>query len=183
MLQTWLTYGVLALGCLASSAWADIVISVVDEHSQPMADAVVLLKSKDILQNAVPLQKAEMAQQEREFVPGVVVVTQGTAVQFPNRDDVRHHVYSFSPAKTFELKLYIGKPKAPIVFDQAGIVELGCNIHDSMIGWILVSDSPVYGRTNSEGKVTFSAPGDGPYTVEIWHRSFDYGEPFFESQS
>lgn len=172
--------GIAFAACWASIAWADIDLQILDQSGQPLPEAVVLLRSESLKQPAEPMAPVEMAQVDREFVPGVVVVTQGTPVEFPNRDDVRHHVYSFSPAKTFELKLYIGKPKAPVVFDQAGVVELGCNIHDTMIGWILVSDTPIYGRTDSEGQVTLKTDAEGPYTVAIWHRSFAYGEPFYQ---
>ena len=79
---------------------------------------------------------------EREFVPFVTVVQTGTVVTFPNRDPILHHVYSFSPAKQFEIKLYTGKSPTEIVFDKAGVVTLGCNIHDHMIAYVYVSDSP-----------------------------------------
>ena len=87
-----------------------------------------------------------MAQQGKQFLPDVLVVPVGTSVHFPNRDSVRHHVYSFSPAKKFELKLYTGTPANPVVFDRAGVVTLGCNIHDRMVGWIVVVDTPYYAQ-------------------------------------
>lgn len=158
--------------------WSDVVIKVTDANSRPLADAVVFLKSPDLIASSKPLSKAEIAQSDRTFIPGVQVVTVGSAVDFPNRDDVRHHVYSFSPAKTFELKLYTGKPEAPIVFDKVGIVELGCNIHDSMLGWVLVNDTPVYGRTDETGYVRFDGNPSDSYKVDVWHRSFPYGAPY-----
>ena len=87
-------------------------------------------------------QKAIMDQRKLMFVPDVLVVQTGTAVDFPNSDQVRHQVYSFSGAKTFELALYAGRAHAPVVFDRSGLVTLGCNIHDSMVGYIWVTDSP-----------------------------------------
>ncbi|SBS32211.1 hypothetical protein MAQ5080_02188 [Marinomonas aquimarina] len=163
---------------LPALAWADVAIQVTDANGKPLADAVVFLKSPSLLSRSQPLTEAEIAQQNRTFIPGVQVVTQGTAVDFPNRDDVRHHVYSFSPAKTFELKLYIGKPEAPIVFDQVGIVELGCNIHDSMLGWVLVNDTPLYGVTDDAGVVRFDYDQSDALSVDIWHRHFPYGAPY-----
>ena len=77
-----------------------------------------------------------------EFVPHVKPVVVGSPVYFPNKDDVRHHVYSFSPAKRFELPLYSGTPAAPVVFDRPGIVAIGCNIHDWMLGYIYVAETP-----------------------------------------
>lgn len=166
------------LGVLPALAWSDVTIQVMDANRQPLSDAVVFLKSPNLLSQSQPLDHAEIAQQDRTFIPGVQVITVGTAVEFPNRDDVRHHVYSFSPAKAFELKLYIGKPEAPIVFDKVGIVELGCNIHDSMLGWVLVNDTPLYGNTDDAGYVSFNVEASDSLSVDVWHRNFPYGAPY-----
>lgn len=160
---------------------SDIQITVLDNRGEPLKDAVVFLKSDALIATAKPLDGVEMAQQDREFVPGLRVVTRGSGVEFPNRDDVRHHVYSFSPAKTFELKLYIGKPKAPVVFDEEGVIELGCNIHDTMLGWVLVTSTPVYAKTDAEGNVVFKGHKADQYTLDVWHRSFPYGAPYEQS--
>ena len=102
-----------------------------------------------------------MAQQGKQFLPGVLVVPVGTSVHFPNRDSVRHHVYSFSPAKKFELKLYTGTPANPVVFERAGVVTLGCNIHDRMVGWIVVVDTPYYAQA-AEGAAQVQINGVPP---------------------
>lgn len=167
-----------ALFILPTSAWSDVQITITDLKGKPIRDAVVFLKSPTLIAQSKPLMKAEIAQKNREFVPSVRVVTVGTPVDFPNRDDVLHHVYSFSPAKSFELKLYADKPKAPIVFDKAGIVELGCNIHDSMLGWVVVNNTPVYGRTDEQGIAVFPGQNEERYQVDVWHRNFPYGAPF-----
>ena len=159
-------------------AWSDVSVKVTDTSGQPLNNAVVFLKSPDIVASSQPLTGAEIAQKDRQFIPGVQVVTVGTAIDFPNLDDVRHHVYSFSPAKIFELKLYAQKPEAPVIFEEAGIIELGCNIHDSMLGWVLVNDSSVFATTGSDGQVTFAGYQPGQYTIDVWHRSFPYGAPF-----
>ena len=98
------------------------------------------------------------------FTPRVSVVETGTSVGFPNSDDVLHHVYSFSPAKRFELPLYSGRPASTVVFDQPGVVVLGCNIHDWMIGWIVVLDTPHHARSDDEGLVRLQVP-DGDYQL------------------
>jgi plastocyanin len=165
-------------GMMPPAMAADIHIRVVNQVGAPLENAVVFLKSDALISQARSFHGVEMAQRDREFVPGLRIVTRGSSVEFPNQDDVRHHVYSFSPAKTFELKLYIGKPKAPVVFDQEGIVELGCNIHDTMIGWILVTDTPVYAKTDAQGEVVFSDQVKDDYEIAVWHRSFPYGEPY-----
>ncbi len=110
-----------------------------------------------------------MDQRNRQFIPHVLPVQRGTAVTFPNSDNMRHHVYSFSPAKRFELKLYSGLPPQPIVFGEAGEVVLGCNIHDQMIGYIYVVDSPFFAATEGRGTARIAALPPGAYRVEIWH--------------
>jgi hypothetical protein len=110
-----------------------------------------------------------MDQRDLSFVPDVLVVRTGTAVEFPNSDKVRHQVYSFSGAKSFKLALYAGRAHPPVTFDRPGLVTLGCNIHDGMIGHIVVTDSPWFGRSDASGRMTFSALPEGSYTVRIWH--------------
>jgi hypothetical protein len=106
-------------------------------------------------------------------VPEVLVVQTGTAVNFPNSDQVRHQVYSFSDAKKFQLALYAGRAHEPVVFDRAVLVTLGCNIHDSMVGYIVVTDSPWYGRTGADGTLRLQNLAPGEYTVRIWHPRLD----------
>lgn len=161
------------------TAWAGPVqVDVADAAGKPVADAVVFLDSTDARKLARPLAGVEMAQEKRQFVPGVLVVTVGTEVLFPNRDTVRHHVYSFSPAKKFELKLYIGTPSNPVVFDKTGVVTLGCNIHDQMVGWILVLDTPYYARSAAAtGRVLLDNVPPGTYTLRTWHTRLPVGAP------
>ncbi|HJR71506.1 MAG TPA: methylamine utilization protein [Gammaproteobacteria bacterium] len=111
---------------------------------------------------------ATMDQHDERFVPHVLVVQTGTSVLFPNNDDVSHHVYSFSPAKSFELGLYKGQVHPPIAFDEPGVVVLGCNIHDGMLGYILVVDTPYFALTNEEGIAVVEGVPDGAYDAEVW---------------
>lgn len=113
--------------------------------------------------------KAVMDQHGLQFVPGVLAVRTGTAVEFPNSDQVRHQVYSFSPAKKFQLSLYLGREHSPVVFDKPGLVVLGCNIHDSMIGYVYVTDSPWFGFTGGDGVLKWRDLAAGEYNVKIWH--------------
>jgi hypothetical protein len=92
----------------------------------------------------------------------------GTAVTFPNRDSVRHQVYSFSPAKRFELPLYTGVPQA-VTFDKPGVVILGCNIHDWMIGYVYVSESPYFAKTDAHGKAVLTDLPPRAYVLRVWH--------------
>jgi hypothetical protein len=97
------------------------------------------------------------------------VIPVGSSVSFPNSDQVSHQVYSFSPARRFQLPLYRGQPHAPVVFDQAGIVTLGCNIHDNMAAFIVVTNAPFFGRTDDKGSWTIPTLPDGLYRIKLWH--------------
>jgi hypothetical protein len=96
-------------------------------------------------------------------------VQTGTAVQFPNRDEIRHHVYSFSPPKVFELKLYAGTPAAPILFDKPGEVVLGCNIHDHMLAYVYVVDTPWFAKSGKQGEAKIDNVPAGEYDLHLWH--------------
>jgi len=111
---------------------------------------------------------SQMDQVDKEFVPFVQPVQLGASVRFPNKDNIRHHVYSFSPAKAFDLKLYSGTSAKPVVFDKPGPVALGCNIHDWMVGHIYVVESPWFAKTDKAGKAAIDLP-PGEYFVKIWH--------------
>jgi hypothetical protein len=97
-----------------------------------------------------------------------MVIPVGSTVTFPNSDSVSHQIYSFSPAKRFQLPLYHGRPYPPVHFDQAGVVTLGCNIHDEMVAYLLVTDAPSYGRTDANGAWSAEVPR-GRYQISIWH--------------
>lgn len=153
----------------AASA-ASLRVQVLDSAGKPLEGAVVSLVSDAARRAVRPLPEQEISQENKQFVPAVRVVTVGTLVRFPNRDSVRHHVYSFSPAKKFELKLYTGTPANPVVFERAGVVTLGCNIHDRMVGWIVVVDTPYYAQA-AEGaaQVQINGVPAGNYKLRVWH--------------
>lgn len=113
--------------------------------------------------------KATMVQQSQQFAPFVLPVQVGTVVDFPNRDPFRHHVYSFSPAKPFELKLYGGNQAETVTFDKPGIVALGCNIHDNMLAYIDVVPTPYFVKTGPDGDGEIKDIPPGAYTVALWH--------------
>ena len=146
----------------------DLEAIVKDERGKPVADAVVSLTSPAA---ATPPRAAPavMDQQNKEFVPLVLPVAMGTSVTFPNRDNIRHHVYSFSSSKRFELPLYIGTPAAPVVFDKPGAVVLGCNIHDWMVGYVYVLPTPYFAKTAEDGKASIGDVPPGAYEARVWH--------------
>lgn len=150
----------------ASSVQA-IEIKIQAQDGLPLEDAVVELVSAS--PQTERLTTLSVAQKDLTFVPFVTAVQKGSAIEFPNQDKTRHHVYSFSPAKVFELKLYAGKPEAPVRFEKSGIVALGCNIHDYMQAYVYVGDSPFLAVTNSQGVANLLDIPEGQYQVKLWH--------------
>lgn len=156
---------------LLASLGAEAVPWVVQLHSaagRPLADAVVAVQIDGKGAKTGPQTTAQMAQRAREFEPHVLVVQTGTAVSFPNFDTVRHHVYSFSATKTFDIKLYAGTPANPVLFDSAGVATLGCNIHDRMSAHIVVVDTPTFAKSDATGAATFDLPA-GNHVLLFWH--------------
>ncbi len=153
--------------CTASASAATLTARVVDQQGKPLPDAVITLKGP-AGKSAVVLN-ANMDQRDQEFVPRVLAVHSNTEVKFPNSDNIRHQVYSFSPAKRFELRLYSGTPSDPLLFDKPGVVVLGCNIHDWMVGYIYVTDEPWFAVSDANGVVKFEDMSAGHYSATLWH--------------
>lgn len=153
--------------CAAAASAATIVVDVRDPQGAPLADAVVYAAPEGREVGAAS-KSAVMDQKNKTFIPRVLPVQVGTSVKFPNSDDIQHQVYSFSPAKTFQLPLYKGTPANPIVFNAAGVVTLGCNIHDTMNGYIVVLDTPYFEKTEASGRVEVRLQ-PGKYSVRVWH--------------
>ena len=159
---------------------AELQLRVLDDADRPVADAVVYAVPRT--PSTRPPRPAVMDQVDRQFMPRVLVIQRGAAVQFPNRDNIRHQVYSFSPANRFTLKLYAGRPANPVVFPEAGVVVLGCNIHDSMVAWVLVVDTPYFARTDAAGAATLTGLEAGDYELRAWRASMT-SEPAGEALS
>ncbi len=165
--QTGLLLLILALPLPSAAA---LVASVTDTRGEPVADAVVYAvpRNGQAPARAASTERVVMDQRNREFAPYVLAVQTGTPVYFPNSDNIRHHVYSFSAAKPFELPLYRGTPAAPVVLDKPGAVALGCNIHDWMVGYIYVVDTPWFAKTGDNGNASLVLPA-GEYELRAWH--------------
>ena len=161
------------LACiLAAPARAgDLVVSLMTPGGKPVANAVVTVKPQGFTSRA-PIRfpwPYMMAQRDMQVEPFVLIVPVGADVAFPNRDPFRHHVYSFSPAKPFELKLY-GKDETRVVrFEKPGVIVLGCNIHDDMSAYIRVVDTPFAAKSNANGVAEIHDLPAGSATVTIWH--------------
>lgn len=142
--------------------------SVTGTDGAAVADAVVFVQA---LSPAPGKPRAMQAvdQVNKTFVPGLLPIVVGTSVRFPNHDQIHHHVYSFSPTKTFELPLYKGEDAPPVLFDKVGVVKIGCNIHDWMSGIILVLPSPHFAVTGADGRFALEDLPAGAYTLVAWH--------------
>lgn len=156
----------LALFAVARDARAaDLVLEIHDAAGRPVADAVVYAQTVKGAPAPGPSARATIDQVNKEFVPRVSIVQAGTQVFFPNSDNIRHSIYSFSPAKTFTTKLYSGREAAPVLFDKAGMVVLGCNIHDTMVAWVFIVDTPWFAKSGLDGVGTLRALPPGEYLV------------------
>jgi plastocyanin len=158
----------LLVGLLTAQAFGAVVtVNVTTRAGAAAEDAVVVFYPLDAAPPATR-DTAVIDQIDKRFVPHVSVVRTGTAITFPNSDRIRHQVYSFSPAKTFSLKLYAGSPNTPVIFDQPGLVVLGCNIHDNMLAFVGVVDSPYFAKTTGTGSASLNLP-PGRYRLRAWH--------------
>lgn len=154
---------------MTSTAFAgDVVVTVTDGNGKPVRDAVVIL---NVPGNAAAGRPAQyrVTQKDMEFQPFVLVIPVGSTVDFANLDPVRHHVYSFSVTKKFELKLFGKGENRAVRFDQPGVVAIGCNIHDSMQGFIHVVNTPLAARTGPDGKVSLRGAPAGVHSLRVWH--------------
>jgi plastocyanin len=162
-------FGPLMIGALfAHAAFAGMVTVNVTLTSGPAAEDTVIVFDPQGAAPPAGNETASIDQINKRFVPRVSVVRTGTAITFPNSDQIRHQVYSFSPAKLFTLKLYAGSPKVAVVFDKPGLVVLGCNIHDSMVAFVGVVDSPYFAKTSASGTAVLNLPA-GHYRLRVWH--------------
>jgi plastocyanin len=160
----------------ASSEAGQLSVNVLDRSGHPRSGLVVAVHTADEGARTAPVASAIMDQVEQRFVPFVLPVRTGTAVTFPNSDSVAHQVYSFSLTKRFELGLYRGRPHPPVVFDKPGVVVIGCNIHDKMIGYVYVTDAAQFGKTDAQGAWQTTLPS-GEYRVEVWSPLLARDEP------
>ena len=156
---------------------AQLHAAVKDQRGKPVADAVVLAVPVDPKAAAHARSPADAVDQvDKQFLPYVKAVYVGSKVRFPNKDNVRHQVYSFSQPKPFELPLYAGSEAAPVLFDKPGVVVLGCNIHDWMVGYIYVSETPFFATTDAAGAATLEDLPPGEYLVRVWHPGMEQAE-------
>lgn len=157
------------VSAVGAASAAKLQVQVQDSNGQAVPDAVVYAEGASPQILAKPQPGIEIQQKERKFLPLVTVVQTGSQISFPNNDTVLHHIYSFSAAKKIEQKLYSGTAAAPVVFDKAGLVILGCNIHDKMLAYVYVVDTPYLAKTDASGMAKLDNLPAGKYTLKVMH--------------
>lgn len=148
-----------------------IEINILDKTGGPVSNAVVSFYSDDKSKNtqSQAIEKPVMVQKGQEFIPHVLPIRLGSSVDFPNKDNFRHMIYSFSKAKRFEVQLYGGEDQVVVNFDKPGVITLGCNIHDNMLGYIYVLETDNFVKTDDTGKSELTGIEPGTYKVSVWH--------------
>jgi plastocyanin len=146
-----------------------LTVSVRQHDGRPLSGAVVTVESETPASPPAAAIHATMDQVDLAFVPDVLVIPVHSTVQFPNSDVIGHQVYSFSSARRFQLPLYRGKPYPPVTFDEPGVVTLGCNIHDNMLAYIVVTKAAYFGRTDARGNWSAATLPDGRFRLRVWH--------------
>jgi len=165
---------ILLLGGQLATAENSQSILIQDAEGRPVAGAVVFLESATPGPASNPTTVV-IDQRDKRFVPRVSVIQTGTKVSFPNNDSMSHHVYSFASSNSFELPLYKGETRPSITFKNPGLVTLGCNIHDSMLGYLLIVDTPYFALADDAGKATLSIP-DAIFStkdIRVWSPRLD----------
>jgi plastocyanin len=148
----------------------ELDVTIDDARGEPAADAVVSLRRDDASQGEPRAAVTRIIDQRHEtFIPYVEILRPGDQVVFKNSDRTRHHVYSFSVAKSFEFVIAPGEQSPPVTLDRVGEISVGCNIHDHMITHLFVSDAPWVARSDADGRVAFKNLPKGSYTLDVWH--------------
>ena len=175
----WAVAGLLLQACVNPAAAGLLRVQVVDIDGRPVPDVAVFVEQQGAARPIGVPEKATMDQRNRRFVPHILIVQKGASVEFPNSDVIAHHVYSFSKPNDFVLPLYKGTPPGPVRFDNPGIVTLGCNIHDSMLAYIVVVDTDRFATTDEAGIAEIEVDADATaWRIHAWSPRFrDSREP------
>ncbi len=162
---------VLLLANASQALATDLSAVITGGDGQPLPNAVVTIATDSAAsrQNA-PARIADQTidQRSETFLPLVTIVRKGGRVNFANSDPTTHQVFSFSPVKQFELTLGRGESKG-IGFENTGVAAIGCNIHDKMIAYVFVADSPYTALTGEDGRAVIHDVPPGRYSVQVWH--------------
>jgi plastocyanin len=161
---------VAALVVSSATSAAEFSLKIVDQKNAPAPDAVVALYPLDAPAPSSPAVTVEIEQRDKQFHPFVTALRAGSSARLPNNEKkIEHQVYSSSPAQKFEFPLYKPGRTETVAFDQTGIVVLGCNIHDSMVAYVVVLDTPWFATSDATGRATIRNLPPGHYRTEVWH--------------
>jgi plastocyanin len=138
---------------------------------KPVQDVVIYLEGAKGGRGSRPAP--EMAQKDKTFRPRVVPVKVGTAVNFPNKDQIHHNVFSYSKVKKFDLGKFASGATKAVTFDQPGVVKVFCEIHSHMKGYVIVLDNDAFTVPDEQGFFKISGIPPGTYKMVAWHPSFD----------
>ena len=183
-IQKLIIFGSACFGLLLPLANAEeMVLRLTDGNGEPVVDAVMELLSDSASESGTNgMREAEIDQVDKEFVPTVTTIVAGGSASFPNSDDILHHVYSFSPAKTFDTPLYGSEADNQYreMFDVPGVVEIGCNIHDWMLAYIYVGQSDLMAIIDASGVARLGNIPPGEYRLRVWHSRLDAPQNLIE---
>jgi plastocyanin len=184
VLRLWIGILAFAFASATTSRAAELKVQVNDDHGHPVADAVVTLLPQGAAAGGASVPRPAAApvtkiidQKNETFVPYIEIFRPGDKVLFRNSDQTRHHVYSFSPVKSFEFVLAPGESSKPLELDQTGVAAVGCNIHDMMITYLYISDAPWIAQSGADGRVNLRDVPAGAWNVRVWHPRLRPGKP------
>lgn len=162
--------------CVPTAVAQGVILRLLDADGSPVQDGVMELIA-DTAAVSIPesMHEVQIDQVNKEFVPTVTTIVAGGSASFPNSDDILHHVYSFSPAKTFDTPLYGSDANSEYreMFDTPGVVEIGCNIHDWMLAYIYVGESDLMAISDEAGVAQLANIPPGEYRLKVWHSRLD----------
>lgn len=166
-----------------AAAAQELTLRLLDANGSPVVNGVMELLSDSPFESTTLLE-AQIDQRDKEFVPAVTTIVAGGSASFPNSDDILHHVYSFSDAKTFDTPLYGSDASSQYreIFDVPGVVEIGCNIHDWMLAYIYVGESSLMAISNEAGVARLAEIPSGQYRLRVWHSRLDAPQNSFEQE-
>ena len=163
----------LALLGTATASWAGSIAGKVNwRGAADYSNAVIYAEKNPKEGVSAAKTSAVMDQVNLLFVPHVLPVAVGTTVSFPNSDEVRHNVFSPSPAKRFNLGTYPRGASREVVFDKPGEVTLLCNVHAEMSAYVLVLEIPHFTVSAKDGSFSLKDLPPGNYSVTAWHERF-----------
>lgn len=139
------------------------------ELTEDLGNAVVMLEPVGAPKPRLAPGRGLVAMERRRFSPAVVVVTPGSAVEFPNRDPFDHNIFTNEPGAEFDAGLYGRDSSAEATFRKPGAVPVYCNIHARMVAHVVVATTPWVTQAGADGRWSIARVPAGRYVLRIWH--------------